>query len=177
MESSISFKSSSEISFPRSSFSSSLKTIRLLCIKAACRWSVNLVRVSLPRKLRKTSCIHRGVEEALRPLVDPIGDLQANLQTQIENRKNTKRPFLISPTVPDSQRLGTSSTYKCDSSAFRVVKTCQHEEISQKTRPRKLDVALIFDKKQTQTEAKEEKICYNTYDRRSLKRNVVSTRF
>ena len=60
---SIAFKSSDEIDFPVSSFSSSLKVKIPFCFKATYRWSVKLLRVSLPLKLRKTSYFHCGVEE------------------------------------------------------------------------------------------------------------------
>ena len=59
----IAFKSSGEIGFPISRFSSSLKVAMPFCLKAVYKWSVKLVRVSSPLKLRKTSYFHRGVED------------------------------------------------------------------------------------------------------------------
>ena len=48
---------------PRSSFSSSLNVNIPFCFKAAYRWSVKFLRVSLPLKLRKTSYVHPYIEE------------------------------------------------------------------------------------------------------------------
>ena len=63
LDSSIAFKSSSEIDFSLSSFSSSLKVKIPFCCIAAYKWLVKPLRVSLPLKLRKTSNFHRDVEE------------------------------------------------------------------------------------------------------------------
>ena len=63
LDSFIAFKSSGEIDFPLSRFSSSRKDTMPFCFKATYRWSVKLVRVSSPLKLRKTSYFHRGVED------------------------------------------------------------------------------------------------------------------
>ena len=64
------FKSSCEIGFPLSSFSSSLKVKTPFLFKASYRWSVKLLRVSSPLKLRKTSYFHLGVEEQYGDDVD-----------------------------------------------------------------------------------------------------------
>ena len=81
---SITFKSSGEIDFPLSRFSSSLKATVPFCFKATYRWSVKLVRVSSPLKLRKTSYFHSGVEdesddkeEAFWELMEDIGNMLA----------------------------------------------------------------------------------------------------
>ena len=55
LDSSIAFKSSGAIDVPCLSFSSSLKVDMPFCFKALYRWSVNLLRVSSPLKLRNTS--------------------------------------------------------------------------------------------------------------------------
>ena len=60
---SIAFKSSDEIDFPVSSFSSSIKLKMPFYFKATYKWSVKLLRASLLLKLRKTSYFHCGVEE------------------------------------------------------------------------------------------------------------------
>ena len=55
LDSSIAFKSSGAIDVPCLSFSSSLKVNMPFCFKDLYRWSVNLLRVSSPLKLRNTS--------------------------------------------------------------------------------------------------------------------------
>ena len=55
LDSSIAFKSSGAIDVPCLSFSSSLKVDMPFCFKALYKWSVNLLRVSSPLKLRNTS--------------------------------------------------------------------------------------------------------------------------
>ena len=55
LDSSIAFKSSGATDVPRLSFSSSLKVDMPFCSKVVYRWSVNLLRVSSPLKLRNTS--------------------------------------------------------------------------------------------------------------------------
>ena len=90
LDSSIAFESSSEIDFPLSSFSSSLKVKMPFCFKAKYRWSVKLFRVSLPLKLRNTSYFHRGVKEedddggrALLVLMEAIEIILENVEPKI----------------------------------------------------------------------------------------------
>ena len=89
LDSFIAFKSSGEIDFPISRFSSSLKVTMPLCFKATNRWSVKLERVSSPLKLRKTSYFHQGVEdenddkEVFWELIEDIGNmLTASIELQ-----------------------------------------------------------------------------------------------
>ena len=77
---SIAFKSSDEMNFPVSSFSSSLKVRMPFCFKATYRWSVNLLRVSSPLKLRKTSYFHYGVEEEIDDENEADGVLMAAIR-------------------------------------------------------------------------------------------------
>ena len=60
---SIAFESSGEIVFHFSSFSSSLKVIMPSLLKASYRRSANVLRVSSPLKLMKTSYFHWPVED------------------------------------------------------------------------------------------------------------------
>ena len=75
---SIAFKSSVEMDFILSSLSSSLKVLIPFWSKAAYKWSVKLLRVSSPLKLRKTSYSHVGnEEEAISEVMEAIGNLQS----------------------------------------------------------------------------------------------------
>ena len=58
LASSIAFKSSGPINVPCFNFSSSLKTDMPFCFKPVYKWSVNVLRVSSPLKLRNTSNFH-----------------------------------------------------------------------------------------------------------------------
>ena len=60
---SIAFENSGEIVFHFSSFSSSLKAIMPSLFKASYRRSANVLRVSSPLKLMKTSYFHLLVED------------------------------------------------------------------------------------------------------------------
>ena len=60
---SIAFESSGEIVFPFSSFSSSLKAIMPSLLKASYRRSANVLQVSSPLKLMKTSSFHLPAED------------------------------------------------------------------------------------------------------------------
>ena len=81
--------SSGEIDFPLSSLSLSLKVKIPERCKATYRWSVKLLRVSSPLKLRKTSYIHRLEEEdddvngeAPWVLIEANEDMLVNLEPQ-----------------------------------------------------------------------------------------------
>ena len=81
--------SSGEIDFPLSSLSLSLKVKIPERCKAAYRWSIKLLRVSSPLKLRKTSYIHCLEEEdddvnceAPWVLIEANEDMLVNLEPQ-----------------------------------------------------------------------------------------------
>ena len=87
----IAFKSSVEIDFPFSSFSSSLKAKLPFCFKAAHKWSVKPLRVSLPLKLRNTSYVNPGVEddedEAILVRMEAIKNIQIKREPQLIRQK------------------------------------------------------------------------------------------
>ena len=70
--------------FPCLKFSSSLKTSMPFCFKATYIWSVKLLRVSSPLKLRKTSYFQFGVDEdeAFWVLMEAIRNTLTNLELQ-----------------------------------------------------------------------------------------------
>ena len=72
LDSSIAFMSSREMTVPRLTSSSSLNVNMPFYFKAAYRWSVKFVRVSVPLKLRKTSYFHPCITEEEDALSVPI---------------------------------------------------------------------------------------------------------
>ena len=96
LDSSIAFKSSIDIYFPLSSSSLSLKVKMPFCFKAAYKWSVKLLWVSMPLKLRKTSYFHWAVEEessdevgAPPILMETDGNILLNLKLQYRYKLST----------------------------------------------------------------------------------------
>ena len=84
IDSSIAFKSSSEIGFPLSRFLSSLKVKTPFYFKVAYRWSVKLLRVSSALKLRKTSYFHLRLDEEEEEEEDWLYEsMKANLSLQV----------------------------------------------------------------------------------------------
>ena len=99
IDSSIAFKSSGEIGFPLSRFLSSLKVKTPFCFKVAYRWSLKLLRVSSPLKLRKTSYFHLRLEEEEED--ELFESMKANLSLQV----NLESQYRIIDTRQDFIRL------------------------------------------------------------------------
>ena len=76
----------SEIDFPLSSRTSSLKVKMPFCFKAKYRWLTKLFRLSLPLKLRKTSYFHVAVEghddQSFWVLMKATKNIPVNLEIQ-----------------------------------------------------------------------------------------------
>ena len=86
---------SSEIDFPFSSSSSSLNVKMSFHCKATYRWSVKLLQVSSPLKLRNTSYFHWCVEkeegdgeDSLLHFIEAVGNLDIKKVQPIKNKEN-----------------------------------------------------------------------------------------
>ena len=99
IDSSIAFKSSGEIGFPLSRFLSSLKVKTPFYFKVVYGWSVKLLRVSSPLKLRKTSYFHLRLEEEEED--ELFESMKANLSLQV----NLESQYRIIDTCQDFIQL------------------------------------------------------------------------
>ena len=87
---SIAFESSGEIVFPFSSFSSSLKAIMPSLLKASYRRSANVLRVSSPLKLMKTSYFHLPVEDEEEEEEEELGKDDKAVSMSIKAIRNNE---------------------------------------------------------------------------------------
>ena len=105
IDSSIAFKSSSEIGFPLSRFLSSLKVKTPFYFKVAYRWSVKLLRVSSALKLRKTSYFHLQLDEEEEEEEEEEDWLYESMKANLSLQVNLASQYRIIDTRQDFIQL------------------------------------------------------------------------